>query len=61
MEPAMTTFDTLNAKFDAATDQTAMQFRPVPLTPTELELVCGGSPKGGWAPDDATISPKGGW
>ena len=58
----MTTFDTLDTKFDAATEQTAWQSRPVPLTLAELELVCGGSsPKGGWAPDDATISPKGGW
>ena len=55
----MTTFDTLDTKFDATTEQT----RPVPLTLAELELVCGGSsPKGGWAaPEDASSSPKGGW
>ena len=57
----MTTFDRLDTKFDAATEQTATQSRPVALTPAELELVCGGSPKGGWAPADATLSPKGGW
>ena len=39
----------------------ASRRRLVELTAAELQLVAGGSPKGGWDDVSFTDSPKGGW
>jgi hypothetical protein len=51
------------ARFQTTVARVAKSTGPVQIDPRDFKFIAGGSPKGGWAAENAQTlqSPKGGW